>query len=161
MTTVIRRSFRATPFRDAHATWVTIVDLLTRGRDGNARRQLMAVSGTAASVIADQAPRDEPIIVTCNGPRTRIYCMFDDDALDGSDASEEPVGFDPLNGDWQVSLPCPEEDLAWVQGALARHGARITARGPGKAPAADGREAASVAETLGPLVIDPKGFLGQ
>ena len=36
----------------------------------------------AASVIADQSPKASPIVATCDGPRTRIYCLFDDDSLE-------------------------------------------------------------------------------
>src|SRR3546814_20648197 len=80
----------------------------------------MAVSGFSSSVIADQAPKDAPIVVTCDGPRTRIYCLYDDDALDGAYANEDLLGFSPLKGDWRLSLPCLSEDLARVQGALKR-----------------------------------------
>src|SRR3546814_5002009 len=65
MTTVARRTFSSTPQRDAHQTWTAIVDLLTQGNTGAARSDLLAVSGVAASVIADQAPKDAPIVVTC------------------------------------------------------------------------------------------------
>src|SRR3546814_6666180 len=115
------RPFSNTPQRDANHTWTAIVDLLTQGNTGAARSDLLAVSGVAASVIADQAPKDAPIVVTCDGPRTRIYCLYDDDALDGADANEDLLGFDPLKGEWRLSLPCLSEDLAWVQGALKRH----------------------------------------
>lgn len=57
MTTVASRTFRSTPQRDAHTTWIAIVDLLTQGKTGAARTELMAVAGVAASVIADQAPK--------------------------------------------------------------------------------------------------------
>ena len=80
--------------------------------------ELLAVDGLAASIIADQAPKDAAIVVTCDGPRTRIYCLYDDDAIDGSDANEDALGFDPLKGDWRMSLPCLADDLAWVQAAL-------------------------------------------
>ena len=63
-------------------------------------------------MIADHGPGDAAIMVTCDGPRTRIYCLYDDDAIDGSDAKEDALGFDPLNGDWRVSLPCPVEGPA-------------------------------------------------
>lgn len=157
MTTVASRIFRATPQRDAAATWTAIVDLLTQGRVGAARTELLSVHGTAASVIAEQTPKDAPIVVTCDGPRTRIYCLYDDDAVDGSDAAEDALGFDPLKGDWQVSLPCPEDDLAWVQASLAKTSTRITARKPDARAAADSGEKA-FAQTL---VLDPKGFLGS
>ena len=90
--------------------------------------ELLAVAGIAASIIAEQTPKNEAIVVTCDGPRTRIYCTYDDDAIDGSGANEDALGFDPLKGDWRMSLPCPKDDLAWVQAALKKHGGRITAR---------------------------------
>jgi hypothetical protein len=161
MTTVVRRTFRATPHRDASATWLAIVDLLTRGADGDTRRELLAVRGTAAAIVADQAPRDEPIVVTCEGPRTRIYCLFDDDAIDGSDANEEPLSYDPLKGDWRLSLPCGPDDLAWVQRALARTSRRVTARGPGAPAAADDGAGAAAEAASVPLTLDIKGFLGR
>ena len=160
MTTIASRIFRATPQRDSAATWTAIVELLTQGRAGAARTELLSVLGTAASVIAEQSPKDAPIVVTCDGPRTRIYCLYDDDAVDGSDAAEDALGFDPLKGDWQVSLPCPEDDLAWVQASLAKTSTRITARKP-DAPIAADNEAKSSAQPLQTLVLDPKGFLGS
>ncbi|MFI8607887.1 hypothetical protein ACIGFL_06065 [Pseudomonas sp. NPDC077649] len=104
------------------------MELLIQGRDGEARQELRAVSGIAASLITDQAPRTAPIIVTCDGPRTRIYCLYDEDAIEGGDANEDTLGFDPLKGSWAISLPCQKDDLEWVQTALKKHSSRITAR---------------------------------
>lgn len=127
MTTVAQRCFRSSPNRDAFSTWSAIIDLLT-AKSPNARKHLEAVSGIASSVIADQACLNAPIVVTCDGPRTRIYCLYDDNAVDGSDANEEVLGYDALKGDWAVSIPCDADDLEWVTGALLRHGEKITAR---------------------------------
>ena len=158
MITVARRTFRSTPENDAMATWMAIVDLLTQEKPRGARSELLAVAGVAASIIADQTPGDAPIVVTCDGPRTRIYCLYDDDAIDGSGANEDLLGFDPLNGDWRVSLPCPADDLTWVQAALGRHSRRITARGPDEPVVSE----KSATGTEGkPLVLDPRGFLGS
>ena len=79
-------------------TWTAIVDLLTLGSSRARGLELLAVAGVAASIIAEQAPKDAAIVVTCDGPRTRIYCLYDDDAVDGSDANEDALGFDPLQG---------------------------------------------------------------
>ena len=105
-----------------------------------------------------QNTSDAPIVVTCDGPRTRIYCLYDDDAIDGSDASEDPLGFDPLKGDWRVSLPSPADDLPWVQAALQGHGDRITARDPNTPVTKDQSSKAADTQTL---VLNPKGFLGS
>jgi hypothetical protein len=156
VSTVASRTFNSTPGRDAAQTWTAIVDLLTQGKTSAARNELLSVTGIAASLIADQAPKDAAITVTCDGPRTRIYCLYDDDAIERSDANETPLGFDPLKGEWQVSLPCLVDDLAWVQSALKKHGTRITARDI-NVNIVDAKEVAVKSEAL---VFDPKRFLG-
>ena len=156
MTTIASRTFRSSPHRDTLQTWHAITQLLTKGKSGASKAELLAVTGVAASIIAEHAPKDDAIVVTCDGPRTRIYCTYDDDAIDGSGANEDALGFDPLKGDWHISLPCPKDDLAWVQAALKKHSERITARGPDEAVAAD----RSAAKAEG-LVLDIKGFLGS
>lgn len=158
MSTVASRTFKSTPERDAARTWTAIVDLLTQGRIGDACTELLAVAGVAASVIADQAPKRAAITVTCDGPRTRIYCLYDDDAVEGSDANEDSLGFDPLKGDWRISLPCLADDLAWVQGALKKHSTRITARDVDATVSSADEEAAEKSQAL---VFDMKGFLGS
>lgn len=124
----VRRTFRSVPYRDSAATWHGIVALLTRGKNTVAAAELDAIAGIASSVIADGAPREAPIVVTCDGPRTRIYCTYDEDGLDEAEASEDALGFDPLEGDWAISLPCLADDLEWVQRALKSRTTRITAR---------------------------------
>lgn len=158
MSTVASRTFSSTPQRDATATWRAIVNLLTRGNDGEARDELLRIAGVASSIIADQAPKDAAIVVTCDGPRTRIYCLYDDDAIDGTGANEDALGFDPLRGDWRVSLPCEFDDLAWVQAALKKHTNRVTARD--KAAASSTEADAAVAKSSS-LSLDMKGFLGS
>jgi hypothetical protein len=154
MATVIRRTFRSSPFRSSHDTWMAIVELLCAGQTSEARKVLVAVAGVAASCIADQAPRSAPIIVTCDGPRTRIYCIYDDDALDGADAQEGALGFDALKGDWAISLPCHKDELSWVADALAEHTTRVTARDMSVGIATDEKAAASST-----LVLDVEGFM--
>lgn len=157
MTTVVRRTFASTPQRDAQATWHAIVDLLMRGGEGPNRTVLSSVAGIAASVIADQAPRDAAIVVTCDGPRTRVYCLYDDAAVTGDDANEDALLYDPLAGNWKVSLPCLTEDLAWVGAALKEKTRRVVARDVAEAltPVEGNAQAATS------LTLDPKGFLGS
>lgn len=145
MTTVVRRDFRSVPSRDAMATWNAIVALLTQGQGGDREKELLSVAGIASSLIADQAAKDAPIVVTCDGPRTRIYCLYDDDSLDDSGSGEAKLGYEPLKGDWQVSLPCPQEDLDWVSQALGRLTKRIVARDLAEGISADSKTASAVA----------------
>lgn len=152
--TVASRTFRSVPYRDAGITWDAIVELLTKGVESQARKELRAIAGIASSLIADQTPESAPILVTCEGPRTRIYCVYDDDALDSSAGSEDSLGFDPLKGDWAVSLPCAKGELTWVTNALMQHSTRITARdlAAGAAPEA----AKAKAEEM---TLNVEGFL--
>ena len=156
MTTVTRRTLRSSPQRDALSTWNLIVDLLT-AYNKEAKFELKSVGGIASSIIADKACDTSCIIVSCEGPQTRFYCLYDDDAIDGSDANEEILGFNPLKGNWAISLPCPPEDLSWVQSALKEKSNRITARDQSeKKPVSDDK-----AKTSSELEIDIEGFLGS
>ena len=154
MPTVTRRTFRSSPHRDALATWAAISALLTRTNTG-AQQELGSVAGIASSVIADKACENSPIIVSCEGPQTRIYCLYDDDAIDGSDANEDVLGFDPLKGDWSISLPCELDDLGWVQSALKQKSERITARDKNETK----KQNSSHASQGGELEIDLEGLL--
>lgn len=158
MSSVIRRTFASSPARDAHATWIAIVDLLTQHCPEDDRDELVAVAGIAASIISDQAPRNIPIVVTCDGPRTRIYCLYDEDAIEGSDSNESVLGFDPLKGDWAISLPCTAEDLDWVSAALAESSRRVTARDLANSIAEDSE---TKSEAGAVLAFDHAGFLGS
>lgn len=158
MTTVASRTVRSIPHRGAILTWETIVELLMQGNVGNAHKELIAVTGIAASLITDHTPQDAPIVVTCDGPRTRIYCTYDENAIDGSGASENALGFDPLKGDWRVSLPCTADDLSWVQEALKKHSSRITARDLETGLSEDNEAVAAKTESL---ILNPEGFLNQ
>jgi len=154
---IASRKFRSTPFRDSSETWAAIVQLLTHANE-EAKRELELVAGTASSCIADQAVKTAPIIVTCDGSRTRIYCLYDDDALDQSDFNEAVLGFDPLKGNWSISLPCTKDDLTWVQSSLTKHSTRITARDLNLGISDEEKNSASNA---GGLALNLKGFLGQ
>lgn len=157
MATVVSRTFRSIPHRNADKTWIAIVDLLTQGKNNNARNELLSVSGIAATIIADHSPKESPIVVICDGPRTRIYCTYDDDAIEDDDGNENPLGFDPLQGDWSLSLPCSGDDLAWVQNALSKLTKRITAR---ELSSSMGDKEEAKSNGGDSLIIDQKGFLG-
>jgi hypothetical protein len=125
--TVVVRRVSATPARAAAETWRVIADLIApTGSD--ARREIDAAGGIGMSLIASEAMRSSPMVVLGGGARLRIYCVHDDEAILGEGVSEDPLTWCPTDGDWAMSLPCPEEDLSWIQSALAKVSARITAR---------------------------------
>ena len=130
--------------------------MLTATNTG-AGTELDSVGGIGCSIIADKACETSGIIVSCEGPLTRIYCLFDDDAIDRSDANEDVLGFDPLNADWSISLPCHSDDLSRVQSALKEKTDRNTARDQNeKRPASD-----SSGQSSPELETDVEGILGS
>lgn len=125
--TVVARRFVSIPERSASATWDAISQLLARESDSAAAAELRSVAGLSASLISREA-MTSPIVIWGAGPRVRIYCLYNDDAVERDDANETALSFDPTDGEWYMSLPCPAEDLSWVQNALKSKSKRITAR---------------------------------
>lgn len=126
--TVVARRFRSIPERSALDTWRAITELLTPAANSTARKDLDDVAGIASSLIARESMKDSAIVVYGSGPRVRIYCLYGEDAITGDDASEQSLASDVMTGNWHLSLPCPADDLEWVQSALKKKGTRISAR---------------------------------
>jgi hypothetical protein len=125
--TTVARTFVSVPMRTATATWEAISDLLVAEQNSSAARELASVSGIASSLITREA-MNSPIVVYGSGPRVRIYCLYYEGAIEGDDANESLLAFDATAGDWKMSLPCPADDLSWVQRALRGKSSRIFAR---------------------------------
>lgn len=126
MSTVARR-IRATPERGASDAWQVIVDLIAPD-EGEARRELLGIEGIASSIISTESPKDAPMIVRGKGPRVRIYCLYDEEAISGDDANEAALAESPTVGEWSMSLPADADDVSWVRDALAKKSKRITVR---------------------------------
>lgn len=154
--TVVARRIKATPARPASEAWQVVVDLLAPTAS-EARDELLRVEGIASSLIASQAMKDAPIVVYGSGPRVRIYCLYDEDAIEGEQANEQSLASCPTEGDWSLSLPSPPEDLKWVQDSLKKRSSKVTARdmaepvATGSADEASGRKATDA-------VINPEAF---
>ena len=123
----VARQFVSVPERTATATWKAISDLLACDPNSSAAGELASVSGIASSLITREA-MNSPIVVYDSGPRVRVYCLYNEDAIEGDDANEGPLAFDATAGDWKMSLPCRADDLPWVQRALSTKSSRISAR---------------------------------
>ncbi|HMO87454.1 MAG TPA: hypothetical protein PKC18_21285 [Lacipirellulaceae bacterium] len=124
---VIARRVRATPERGAVDAWQVIVELIAPD-EGDARRELLSIEGIAASTISTESPKDAPMVVRGKGPRVRIYCLFNDEAVSGDDANESALAQCPTEGEWSMSLPADSDDVAWVRDALAKKSKRVTVR---------------------------------
>ncbi len=125
--TVISRTIASVPQRSADETWTKIIALLAPEQNSDSRRELASIAGIAASLIARES-MTEQIVVFGSGPRVRIRCLYNEDAVIGDDASENALPSDPTSGDWKMSLPCSKDDLTWISNALAKKSSRITAR---------------------------------
>ncbi len=124
--TIVARRIASTPVRTAAETWNRIVTLISNATSLG-RQELDAVGGIAASVIADEIPKEAPVVVTGNGPRLRVYCVYGEDAVIGDDCDEAELSWIPAEGEWRLFLPCAKEDLEWIRNALQQRSTRIVA----------------------------------
>jgi hypothetical protein len=126
MSTVLARRVVSTPVRTAAQTWEKIVEIVAPDPKSPARAELAKAAGVACAAIASEATKDAAIVVWGNGPRVRVYCVFDEDAITQDDVNEDSLPKAPAEGDWKMSIPCLPEDVKW---SAARLGAgRIAAR---------------------------------
>lgn len=126
---VVSRKLRSIPVRSAADTWKAAAFLLAPVETSDAHKELTSVSGIASSLISSEAMAEAGVVCTGSGPRVRIYCLHDEDAITGEEANESPLQHCPTEDeDWQVSLPCPSEDLDWVRRALKEKSNRISPR---------------------------------
>ena len=117
---------------------------------------MLSIAGIASSMITETVMIESPIVIYGSGPRLRIYCLYDQDATSGSKASESDLSFVPTKDDWNMSLPAPSADLAWVEKALKAKSTRITARDQSdKVEEAEDAEESSVQQNH----IDKEAFL--
>jgi hypothetical protein len=154
--TVVSRRVLATPARSASAAWNVIVELVTKPGSA-ARQELLDIEGVASCLIADESLKADPCVIFGSGPRLRVYCLHDEDAIVGEKASEAALTFTPTEGEWHMSLPCSAEDLAWVEQSLKKRSTHVTAREAGTAV---GDEATSASASAAPAaVINREAFL--
>lgn len=153
--TVVARRFVSIPERTASATWSAIVTLVAADQNSTAAVELNSVAGIASSLISREA-MTYPIVVWGAGPRVRVYCLYNEDAVEGDGANETALSFDSTDGDWNMSLPCPAEDLAWVKDALKAKSKRITARD--METALDDEEESSSRKSAAETAVDLEAF---
>lgn len=125
---VASRKVRATPVRSSSEAWKVIALLLAPDESSEAHVELMSVDGTVSSLISSDAMKDSAVVCTGSGPRVRLYCLYGEDAITGDDASESSLQQCPTEDDWELSVPCPANDLDWVNRSLKEKSKRIKAR---------------------------------
>jgi hypothetical protein len=117
VTTVARR-FASTPRRTATDTWTAIVELLAPD-PGAARDELDQAAGVISMLIADEATRDRPLVVSGTGPQVRVYTVHGEDAVEGTNVTEAALAANPTAGPWTLTVPVPDDDAEWVDAAFA------------------------------------------
>jgi hypothetical protein len=129
MSALLARRVASTPVRTTAETWAKIVELVAPDPQSAARKELAGVTGAACAAIASEALKDAPVVVFGGGPRIRIYCVFDEDAITNEGINEDALPKSPTEGgDWRISIPYLAEDVAWASAGLATASARIAAR---------------------------------
>ncbi len=155
MSTVLARRVASTPVRTAVRTWDRIVGIIAPDPDSAARKELAKVAGTACASIGSEAPKDAPIVIWAGGPRVRVYCLFDDDAITQDGLNEDALPASPTEGNWRMSIPFLADDVAWAGKSLAAASSRISARSVDDEVETDEPVAAAAA----PLSINLAEFL--
>jgi len=128
MSAVLARRVASTPVRTAVQTWARIVEIIAPDPESPARKELAKVAGTACASIASEAPKEAPMVIWGGGPRVRVYCVFDEDAITQDGLNEDALPKSPTEGDWRMSIPFLAEDVAWSGASLAAASSRVSAR---------------------------------
>jgi hypothetical protein len=132
---VVTRRFSACPVRTAANTWANIVNTIA-GTTAEVRTELIKIEGIAASIIADETPKKNPITIIGTGSRLRIYCLYDEDGST-EDANESPLNWNLFASVWEIHFPVEKDDLGWIKKALSEKGYRFNAYVAGTKPDAD------------------------
>jgi hypothetical protein len=128
MSTVIARRVVSSPVRTAAQTWAKIVEIAAPDPQSVARKELAKAEGVACASISSEATKDAAIVIWGGGPRVRVYCVFDDDAITQDDVNEDMLPKSPTEGGWKMSIPCLPDDVKWCSTNLAAASSRISAR---------------------------------
>lgn len=117
--TVHARRIASVPRRGPIDTWRAICDLLCQD-DDEARAELNGIAGIGSALIAEENTRDAPIIVSGVGPQVRVYTLHGDQAIEADLSEELALSHAPTTGNWNLSLPCADDDLNEAQEAVRR-----------------------------------------
>jgi hypothetical protein len=121
----VKREIASIPVRSAGETWQAIVDLITRQGSVDAAT-LKAAASVMESLITDEHPAMVPIVVSGEGPRLVIYCLYNEAAMEaGKDI--DSINWNPTGGaDWRMTAPSEASDVDWMNNTLKSRAPRIT-----------------------------------
>lgn len=141
----VRRNVASLPARSSGDTWSAIVKLIT-GADSVDTAQLEAATSVVCSAIADEHLASVPIVVKGSTSRLVIYTLHGSDAMEAG-LSVDKLSWNPTASDtWAITVPCSQEDIAWMSKALKERAPRITVHDVNETADADGESARKAAE---------------
>lgn len=144
--TVFARKLASIPARLASETWLRVIDLVAP-TNTSAQDELRRVIGVASSLITREAMKESPIVVSGAGPRIRLYCVYGEASIEGEGINEATLPSSPAESEtWTMSLPCPADELSWVNANLKRHSSRVTARDLAETSPPDNEEKTTAAK---------------
>lgn len=142
---VISRRFAACPARTASETWTAIVNVIAADSD-TLKTQLMEITGIVASIISEETLANNAITLIGSGPRLRVYCLYNEDAI-ADDPNEAALSWKPFENEWEMFFPVEENDHEWVSKLLKEKNARFKTYKAGEKITADEDERASKSES--------------
>ena len=150
---VVARRIRASPVRTAAESWDVIAELVCQD-DETARKEFAMIAGIASALIALESFKEQPLVVVGSGPRLRVYCLYDEDAIVGDDGNEDGLSWKPTEFEWTAFLPCHKDDVKWISKNLKDKSVRFHAYDVAQEIDADATEGRVVG-----LKIDAERFL--
>src|SRR5262245_44019029 len=106
---IVARHVASTSARTAVETWAKVTELFVLAVGSAVRKDVDRAVGVACAAIASEVTKDAPIVIWGVGPRVRVYCIFDEDAVTGDGVHEDALTSCPTDGDWKMSIPCAPE----------------------------------------------------
>lgn len=140
----VRRDIASIPARSAAETWSAIIELVTSAKSADAD-QLTAAASILQALIADEQPASVPIVFSGCGPRVLIYCVYNEEAMEHG-LKIDALPSNPTEGDWRMTAPCEDEDVAWMNKSLKSRAPRLSVHSAKDAPdaASDEDKAAAI-----------------
>lgn len=126
----IRRDITSIPQRSAEETWSEYKSLVTVTGSVDVG-QFDTAASIMASLITDEAFKDEPLTLSGVSHRLVVYLLHGSDALEVG-PNIEKLSWNPTEGDWSLYVPCPEEQYDWVKKTLATRAPRFIVLKPGQ-----------------------------
>jgi hypothetical protein len=117
---VVARRIASVPRRTSVETWTRIVELVS-DPDSESRTELEDVTSVAATLIAEEHTKSDPITIAGGGEAlVRVYTLHGDDAIAADFSDEDELAFNPTAREtWLLSLPAAGADVAAAETLLA------------------------------------------